>query len=45
VIGPALNGMFSNQYFAEIDDWTQDFDFPQDLEIWEEDRKESRKKK
>lgn len=45
MIGPAPSGMFENPHFIEIDDWTEDFDFPEDLEIWEEHRKKSRVKK
>jgi hypothetical protein len=45
IVGPTANGLFANPHFTEINDWTQDFDFPEDLEKWEEDRKESRKKK
>lgn len=45
MIGTTTNGLFNNPHFAEIDDWTEDFDFPEDLVTWEELRKESRKKK
>jgi hypothetical protein len=45
MIGPAPSGMFENSHFVEINDWTEDFDFPEDLEIWEEHRKKSRAKK
>lgn len=45
MIGPAPSGLFDNQHFTEINDWTEDFDFPEDLEIWEEHRKNSRAKK
>jgi hypothetical protein len=45
MIGPAPSGMFENPHFVEINDWTEDFDFPEDLEIWEEHRKKSRAKK
>jgi len=45
MIGPAPSGMFENSHFVEINDWTEDFDFPEDLEIWEEHRKKSRTKK
>lgn len=45
MIGPAPSGLFSNSHFVEINDWTEDFDFPEDLEIWEEHRKKSRAKK
>lgn len=31
--------MFSNNNFVEIDDWTEDFDFPNDLITWEDRRK------
>lgn len=37
--------LFNNSHFVEINDWTEDFDFPDDLERWEECRKNSRKKK
>jgi hypothetical protein len=37
--------MFENPHFVEINDWTEDFDFPEDLEICEEHRKKSRAKK
>ena len=30
---------FNNQHHVHIDDWTEDFDYPEDLEIWEEHRK------
>lgn len=43
MIGPTANGLFSNPHFVEIDDWTEDFDFPEDLEKWEESRKNARK--
>ena len=29
----------STHHHVHIDDWTEDFDFPEDLEIWEEHRK------
>jgi hypothetical protein len=45
MIGSAPSGLFDNQHFIEINDWTEDFDFPEDLEIWEEHRKKSRTKK
>lgn len=45
MIGNTANGLFNNPHFEEIDDWTEDFDFPEDLERWEENRKESRKRK
>lgn len=32
--------MFSNNNFVEIDDWTEDFDFPNDLIEWENRRKQ-----
>ena len=44
-IGTTANGLFNNPYFAEINDWTEGFDSPKDLEIWEEHRKKSRVKK
>lgn len=45
MIGPAPSGLFNNPHFVEINDWTEDFDYPEDLEIWEEHRKKSRTKK
>jgi hypothetical protein len=45
MIGSAPSGLFDNQHFIEINDWTEDFDFPEDLEIWEAHRKKSRTKK
>ncbi len=40
MIGPVFGGdMFANNRYVEIDDWTEDFDFPEDLEIWEAHRK------
>lgn len=30
---------FENHHHVHIDDWTEDFDYPEDLEIWEEHRK------
>lgn len=39
VIGNTTNGLFNNPHFVEIDDWTEDFDFPEDLQIWETARK------
>jgi hypothetical protein len=45
LIGPASSGLFGNPHFIEINDWTEDFDFPEDLEIWEEHRKKARTKK
>jgi hypothetical protein len=30
--------MFSNGNYVEIDDWTEDFDFPNDLIEWEKRR-------
>jgi|LakMenEpi03Aug12_release.lakeMendotaPanAssembly.Ray.scaffolds.fasta_scaffold15542_4 hypothetical protein len=38
MIGTTANGLFNNPYFIEINDWTEDFDFPEDLEIWEAHR-------
>lgn len=43
MIGPAPSGLFNNPHFVEIDDWTEDFDFPEDLEKWEKMRKNARK--
>lgn len=43
MVGPTTNGLFNNPHFVNIDDWTEDFDFPQDLEKWEESRKKARK--
>jgi hypothetical protein len=45
MIGTTANGLFNNPHFIEINDWTEDFDFPEDLEIWEAHRKKSRTKK
>jgi len=42
MIGPSAGGMFSNPHFTEINDWTEDFDFPEDLEIWETHRRANR---
>ena len=43
MIGATANGMFNNPHFVDIDDWTEDFDFPEDLENWEESRKKAKK--
>jgi hypothetical protein len=32
------NEMFKNGGFVEINDWTEDFDYPKDLENWEKSR-------
>ena len=45
MIGPTANGLFNNSHIIEINDWTEDFDFSEDLVTWEERRKEHRKKK
>lgn len=45
MIGPTPAGLFENPHFVEINDWTEDFDFPEDLEVWEEHRKKARSKK
>jgi hypothetical protein len=45
MIGTTSNGLFNNPHFVEIDDWTEDFDFPEDLEIWENHRKLAKKSK
>lgn len=45
MVGPTANGLFNNSHFIEINDWTEDFDFSEDLVTWEERRKEHRKKK
>ena len=45
MIGTTTNGLFNNPFFIEINDWTEDFDDQEDLEIWEEHRKKSRGKK
>jgi hypothetical protein len=45
MLGPTTNGLFNNSHFTAVDDWTEDFDFPEDLVTWEENRKEHRKKK
>lgn len=45
--GPQYGDMFNSSHFVEINDWTEDFDYPEDLEIWEEHRrlaKQARKK-
>jgi hypothetical protein len=39
MIGTAYGDIFANHHHVNIDDWTEDFDFPEDLEIWEEHRK------
>lgn len=45
LVGPYPAGdMFNNSHYVEIDDWTEDFDFPEDLEIWEQHRKDKKKK-
>lgn len=44
MVGPTANGLFNNPHFVEINDWTEDFDFPDDLEIWEKHRKMARSK-
>ena len=42
--GPTNHSLFANSHYIEIDDWTEDFDYPVDLTTWETLRKESRKK-
>ena len=42
--GPANHDLFTNPHYIDIDDWTEDFDYPVDLDTWETLRKESRKK-
>lgn len=37
-VKPSARGMFSSGGYVNIDDWTEDFDFPQDLDTWEEKR-------
>jgi hypothetical protein len=32
---------FDNPHYVNIDDWTEDFDFPEDLTTWEKKRSES----
>ena len=32
------NKLFATDNHIEIDDWTEDFDFPSDLDTWEEKR-------
>jgi hypothetical protein len=39
MIGPQQGSVFNNTRFIEINDWTEDFDSPEDLDIWEEHRK------
>ena len=34
------NYIFENPYYVNIDDWTEDFDFPEDLTNWEKNRAE-----
>jgi hypothetical protein len=29
---------YDSSRFVEIDDWTEDFDYPKDLDIWEDKR-------
>lgn len=38
------NYLFDNPYYTNIDDWTEDFDFPIDLTHWEFNRKNALKK-
>lgn len=45
MIGTTANGLFNNPHFVEIDDWTTDFDTPEDLETWETNRKLAKKPK
>lgn len=45
MIGAAPSGLFNNPHFTEIDDWTRDFDSPNDIDTFEERRKNSRAKK
>jgi hypothetical protein len=33
-----LKRNYKHDFSIEIDDWTEDFDFPQDLDTWEESR-------
>lgn len=44
VVGPTASGLFNNPHFIEINDWTEDFDFPEDLDIWETHRRANRVK-
>jgi len=39
VVNNNYEQMFNNDKYIEIDDWTEDFDFPQDLIEWEKRRK------
>jgi hypothetical protein len=43
LVGTTVNGLFNNPHFVEINDWTEDFDFPEDLEMWENHRKLAKK--
>ena len=36
--GDRYAAAFDNHHHVHIDDWTEDFDFPEDLQIWEEHR-------
>ena len=36
---------FANPHYVNIDDWTEDFDFPEDLQIWEEHRRAAKQLK
>jgi hypothetical protein len=44
IVQANVQGLFNNSHYVEINDWTEDFDFPEDLERWEEYRKKSRSK-
>jgi hypothetical protein len=36
--GDRIPRSFVNHHHVNIDDWTEDFDYPEDLQIWEEHR-------
>jgi hypothetical protein len=40
-VAPSDTRMFDTGNHVEIDDWTEDFDFPQDLINWELSRRQS----
>lgn len=41
-VGTVVADLFNNQHFTVIDDWTQDFDTPEDLLAWEDARKKAK---
>lgn len=45
MISTPYGDIFANHHHVHIDDWTEDFDFPEDLEIWEEHRKLAKQEK